>query len=130
MRRLVAPAENNFSFFSFSVEINYEPVGCFKDKNKDRALVKLVKNFRGKKILGDKTIWDYWKKNQTSHIIQLCAEEAFRQGYTDMIGMQFYGECWSDKDAEKDYNKHGKSKNCVKGVGKKGANYVYRIRGR
>ena len=63
------------------------------------------------------------------HIIQLCAEEAFRQGY-DMVGMQYYGECWSGKNAEKDYNKHRRSKNCEKGVGKKSTNYVYRIRGK
>ena len=75
-------------------------------------------------------IWDYWMKNQMSRIIQLCGEEAFRQGYTAMFGLQHYGECWSGKDAEKDYNKHGKSKNCEKGVGKKNANYVYRIKGK
>ena len=112
------------------MEIDYEPVGCFKDKAKNRALDKLVINFRKKpESLEGKTIWNYWKDDQMGHIIQLCAEEAFRLGYT-MVGIQYYGECWSGKDAEKDYNKHRRSKNCEKGVGKKSTNYVYRIKGK
>jgi len=63
-----------------------------------------------------------------SFVIQLCAEEAFRQQYT-MFAMQYYGECWSGKDADKTYNKHGVSNNCLNGVGKANANYVYRIKG-
>ena len=134
MRGLVVPGKNNFQllflcFLFFSVEIDYEPVGCFRDKIKDRALDKLVKSFRKKQNLGGKKIWDYWKKDQMSYIIQLCNEEAFREGFT-MVGIQYYGECWSGKDAEKYYNRHGRSKNCEKGVGKANTNYAYRIRGK
>lgn len=126
----MAPREKNFCCFYFSVEIDYEPVGCFRDKRKDRALDKLVKDYRKKENLGGKKIWEYWKYNQMSYVIQLCAEESFRQGYTAIFGMQYYGECWSGKDAEKSYDKHGKSGNCINGVGKGSANYVYRIMGK
>lgn len=120
----------NYCFFllHLSVEIDYEPVGCFKDKKTNRLLDKLVKNFRKKQNLGGKNIWVYWEGNM-SYVIQLCAEEAFRQGYT-MFGMQYYGECWSGKDPEKYYNKEGKSRNCINGVGKAYTNYVYRIKGK
>lgn len=64
-----------------------------------------------------------------SLVIQLCAEEAFKQGYTAMFGVQYYGECWSSKTAESNYNKYGKSKACINGVGKASTNMVYRIKG-
>ncbi|XP_078376431.1 kielin/chordin-like protein [Oculina patagonica] len=108
------------------VEIDYEPVGCYKDRRKDRALEKMVKNYRKPKNLGGKKIWEYWE--DMSYVIQLCAEESFRQGFTAMFGMQYYGECWSGKDAENNYEKHGKSGNCVNGVGKSSTNYIYRIK--
>lgn len=116
------------------VEVDYEPVGCFRDwdikgkgPRKNRALDKLVKNFRSKGSLpGGKKIWDYWE--DMSYIIQLCAEEAFRQGYTAMFGLQYFGECWSGKDALLNYDKYGRSDNCVNGVGKASTNYVYRIK--
>ncbi|XP_020611546.1 kielin/chordin-like protein [Orbicella faveolata] len=121
-----AEEEKVLSVRDLPVEIDYEPVGCFEDKKTNRSLDKLVKNFRKKQNLGGKNIWVYWKYNM-SYIIQLCAEEAFRQGYT-MFGMQYYGECWSGKDPEKHYNNHGKSRNCINGVGKAYTNYVYRIK--
>ena len=64
------------------------------------------------------------------YVIQLCAEEAAVQGYLAMFGVQFYGECRTGKDANKTYDKYGKSKNCINGVGKQNANYVYRIKGK
>lgn len=111
-------------FFSIPVEIDYEPVGCFKDKSRNRALEKLVKSFRGQKIM-----WATWP--DMSPVIQGCAEEAFKQGFTTMFGVQFYGECWSSKTAESNYNKYGQLKNgCTSGVGKQNANFVYRMKGR
>jgi len=101
-----------------AVQIDYEPVGCFKDRRKDRALERLVKNFRGK---------DLWK-GFPDRVIQACAEEAFKQGFTSLFGIQFYGECYSSKTAESKYNKYRRSKNCAYGVGKANANFVYRIK--
>ena len=109
--------------FSIPVEIDYEPVGCFQDKRRNRALEKLVKSFRGQKIM-----WATWP--DMSPVIQGCAEEAFKQGFTTMFGVQFYGECWSSKTAESNYNKYGELKNgCTSGVGKQNANFVYRMKG-
>lgn len=105
------------------VQIDYEPVGCFQDRGHDRALNHKVKNFRN--FLGKK-LWEKWP--DMTLVIQLCAEEAFKQGYTAMFGVQFYGECYSSKNAQSNYDKHGKSNNCVSGVGKDRANFVYRIK--
>lgn len=74
-----------------------------------------------------KKLWEKWP--DMTLVIQLCAEEAFKQGYTAMFGVQFYGECYSSKNAQNNYDKHGKSNNCVSGVGKDWANFVYRIKG-
>lgn len=74
-----------------------------------------------------KKLWEKWP--DMTLVIQLCAEEAFKQGYTAMFGVQFYGECYSSKNAQSNYDKHGKSNNCVSGVGKDRANFVYRIKG-
>jgi hypothetical protein len=68
-----------------------------------------------------------------------CATEAKARGYTH-FGLQFYGECYSGKNAESQYSKYGQSNECVKKdgkacddedtsrcVGKANANYVYRV---
>ena len=46
-----------------------------------------------------------------------------------MFGVQFYGECYSSENAESNYDKYGKSKNCINGVGKHWTNFVYRMIG-
>lgn len=105
------------------VEVSYEPVGCYRDdasrRGKNRALETLVKSFRG-----NAWIWSRWPDMTT--VIQSCAEEAFAAGYK-MVGIQHYAECWSSKQAEQKYDMHKKSKNCINGVGKGLANYVYRV---
>ncbi|XP_068748457.1 cysteine-rich motor neuron 1 protein-like [Montipora capricornis] len=102
-----------------NVEVSYIPVDCFSDSRKNRSLEKLVKSFRG-----NGWIWKYYP-NMT-HVIQACAEEAFKKGYK-IVGIQFYGECWSSKN--ENYMFRRKSKNCFNGVGKQNANYVYRLVG-
>ena len=47
-----------------------------------------------------------------------------------MFGLQYFGECWSGKDALLNYDKYGRSDNCINGVGKASTNYVYRIKGK
>ena len=108
------------SRFSLAVEVSYIPVDCFSDSRKNRSLEKLVKNFRG-----NGWIWKYYP-NMT-HVIQACAEEAFKKGYK-IVGIQFYGECWSSKNANYMFRK--KSKNCFNGVGMQNANYVYLLDGK
>ena len=41
--------------------------------------------------------------------------------------MQFFGECWSGKNAGKTFFRDGPSDECYEGVGKKMTNAVYRI---
>jgi hypothetical protein len=65
----------------------------------------------------------------TMYIIKACAENAYRQGFKTLFGIQYYGECWSDGFAEERYNKYGASSNCEHGVGKNWANMVYRLSG-
>ena len=41
-----------------------------------------------------------------------CAKTAKDNGY-DYIGVQYYGECWSSRDAINRYNLYGPRDNCV-----------------
>ena len=99
------------NFFS----VKYDSLGCFRDGS-PRSLPVLLKSFR------NNIDW----KNMTK-IVHACAEIAHERGFST-FGIQFYGECWSGLGANKTYDKHGPSKNCWSGVGKKGSNYVYKIK--
>lgn len=70
-----------------------------------------------------------------------CAKESLARGYSS-FGLQFYGECWSDPQADDRFDRYGKSQRCegfrykscneqdsneCVGTGKE--NYVYRIIG-
>ena len=92
-----------------------KPLGCFKDKIRDRALPQYYANFRSH--------IDWINMNAT---IRQCAHVALAKGY-EYFGVQFYGECWSSANAADTYNKHGSSTNCVEGVGKDMANFVYQF---
>lgn len=55
-----------------------------------------------------------------------CAKKARERGFK-VFGIQFYTECWSGTGAEKTYGRDGTSVGCEHGVGKSGANFVYRF---
>ncbi len=55
-----------------------------------------------------------------------CAEKARENGFK-FFGIQFHTECWSGTGSEKTYGRDGTSKDCKNGVGKSGANFVYRF---
>lgn len=55
-----------------------------------------------------------------------CAKKARERGFK-VFGIQFYTECWSGTGAEKTYGRDGTSAGCEHGVGKSGANFVYRF---
>jgi len=59
-------------------------------------------------------------------VLRGCAELAYEKGYL-YFGIQFYGECWSGPNSEKNFYKYGKSRRCRHGVGKGCANMVYMI---
>ncbi|KAJ7387554.1 hypothetical protein OS493_000885 [Desmophyllum pertusum] len=90
-------------------------LGCFKDSSKPRPLPIMIANKRGG------IDWHNLKKT-----VQACAEVAKKQRL-EYFSVQFYGECWSGKDAGETFARDGPSKECYAGVGKKGINAVYRI---
>ena len=62
-------------------------------------------------------------------VIRACAAVAQQHGFR-YFGIQDYHECWSGKDGDLSYNRHGISYECygvVHGVGKAWTNFVYRF---
>lgn len=72
-----------------------------------------------------------------------CAKESGEKGYSH-FGLQFYGECWSDPQADKRFDRYGKANGCIgfqykkcddedldnnECVGGGNKNYVYQIVG-
>ncbi|CAH3159794.1 unnamed protein product [Porites lobata] len=101
----------------------FEPVGCFKDKGNPRALPVLLKSFQ--KLIN-------WHKPTTSFmaVIRACAAVAQNHGFR-YFGVQDYKECWSGKNGDLSYNRHGISYDCqglAHGVGKAWTNFVYRFK--
>ncbi|KXJ17026.1 uncharacterized protein LOC110234700 [Exaiptasia diaphana] len=94
----------------------YVFIGCFYDSNR-RPLNKLVKNLRGH------IDWKALKKTVDS-----CATQIKKEGY-EYFGVQFYGECWSGKDAATSFAKVGPAplSKCGRGVGTSWVNAVYRL---
>ncbi|PFX27881.1 Pancreatic secretory granule membrane major glycoprotein GP2 [Stylophora pistillata] len=100
-------------------DFHYEQIGCFADKlNVPRPLPLLVKNYRSRPYQID------W--NNINNTIRACAKEVKKAGYV-YFGLQFYGECWSGPLAHLTYDEDGESTRCENGVGKRRANFVYRL---
>ena len=98
-----------------------QPLGYYKDNVGDRALPNNYANFRSQ---------INWKQLETA---QQCAQVAFNKGYK-YFAVQFYGICFTGKDASQTYDKHGRSDKCVEidktlgfRVGQEYTNFVYRI---
>ncbi|RMX48033.1 hypothetical protein pdam_00002690 [Pocillopora damicornis] len=92
------------------------PVGCYRDSYvKPRPLPELIANFRG-------TI----DRKDVNKTVMACAEKARERGFK-VFGIQFYTECWSGPGGEKTFGRDGSSVDCEDGVGKSGANFVYRF---
>ena len=102
---------------------NLQPIGCYNDSAKERALPVLYANARGN--------IDWFNMELT---VNQCAQVA-RIGY-EYFDVQFYGECYSDRNAKESYAKYGNiTEGCWEfdnqtgfAVGKEGANFVYQIR--
>lgn len=103
----------------------YEPLGCYADERKDRALPILIANFR------NGIDW-----TDMSKTIDKCANQTTATDHTlKVFALQFYGECYSGYDGLKTFNKYGKkyysdtfSKNCWSGVGAINTNFVYKFK--
>lgn len=106
-----------FSIFPFSASSwTIVPVGCYRDSYvKPRPLPELIAKFR-----------DTIDRKDVNKTIRACAEKARERGFK-FFGIQFYTLCWSGTGAEKTYGRDGVSVDCKDGVGKSGANFVYRF---
>ena len=109
-------------FSDQTVMDEFEPVGCYKDKGNQRALPVLLKSFR--KLIN-------WHNVTASFmaVIRACASVAQQHGFR-YFGIQDYGECWSGKNGDLSYKRHGKSYKCnglAHGVGEAWTNFVYRF---
>ena len=100
----------------------YKPLGCFKDRKNARALPDRYASFRSYII---------WSDIETSSI-RRCASVARDKGY-EYFAVQFYGECFSSKDAGEKYDMYGREtspKKCptrYANVGGPSTNFVYRF---
>jgi len=103
---------------SSTAAAEYVPVGCFKDTFRQRALPKLLANYRGN------IAWN----TDLSYIVKKCAQEAKKKNYV-YFSVQFYGECWSGEIAQQTYDRYGRSSRCTSHVGKENTNMVYRLAG-
>lgn len=94
-----------------------EAVGCYRDSSGARAIPNLVHSSRGQ--------IDWYNMGKT---IEECANAAQRKGYK-VLGIQFYGECWSGSADTVQYDKYGMAPPhmCWNGVGREWTNYVYKI---
>ena len=88
-------------------------LGCYHDKT--RPLKNIYKNIR------NDIDWFDMKKT-----VMDCAKAAKENGY-QVFGVEYYGECWSSKQAKDIYNKDGQSNACWNGVGKEWTLQVYEL---
>ncbi|XP_022792548.1 A disintegrin and metalloproteinase with thrombospondin motifs 6-like [Stylophora pistillata] len=95
--------------------LRYRGLGCFKD-GEPPAFPVLAKNFRNEGI-------DWSNIDDT---IQKCAKFVY-DNFPDnrVFTLEFYGECWTGREAEHSYNKYGASSECWNNVGKEHAFYAY-----
>ena len=100
----------------------YEPVGCFRDKGKPRALPERIKM--------DPPVQVNWKDmaNSFPAIIYDCAAKVYKNGFW-YFGVEKYKECWSGVNGSLTYNVHGRSNKCLMNytVGADWTIFVYRF---
>ncbi|XP_073244804.1 uncharacterized protein [Porites lutea] len=117
-------AGNSLFVYSFDPAPNLQPIGCYNDSAKERALPVFYANARGN--------IDWFNMELT---VNQCAQVASDMGY-EYFAVQFYGECYSGRNAKESYAKYGNiTEGCWEfdnqtgfAVGKEGANFVYQIR--
>ena len=98
----------------------YEPVGCFRDQRKGRALPTQIK-------MDHKVDWQDMV-NSFAAIIHACAVKVYENG-SWYFGVEYYRECWSGVNSSMTYNRHGRSDNCFwnYSVGREWSIFVYRF---
>lgn len=74
-------------------DYEYKKVGCYEDRNGDRALPEMLANERDKHSIyynGHDLNWFDWH-NYMPQMVCRCAEQAFKKGYK-YFGLQFWGK--------------------------------------
>jgi len=84
-----------------------------------------VENDKGAKLLAVK-YGSFYSNSDPKATVVYCSTLARDMSY-EFFAVRNEVECWTGKDTARTYNKNGKSVNCVGGVGKKSANFVYRL---
>ncbi|XP_032237022.1 uncharacterized protein LOC5511759 [Nematostella vectensis] len=98
-------------------DLEFEKVGCFADNHHKGAqpLPDYIMSDRDKSrtdiFSGHLIDWEHWD-TYLPDLACRCAHITKEKGW-NTFGLQFYGECWSGKDAEKTYAMDGKSSNCA-----------------
>ncbi|XP_020906502.1 uncharacterized protein LOC110244635 isoform X2 [Exaiptasia diaphana] len=131
----------NYVYYVTACDVKFEAVGCYHDDLViPRPLPDLILTerdstsavFNGKRI-----DWQNWDTYVPEFICR-CAKQTKEYNY-DIFGVQFYGECWSGKNALTTYQRNGVSKTCLGPgykpcepgsktcVGMASTNYVYKI---
>lgn len=105
-----------FSLHADQSQISYGKVGCYKDNQVNPQPLP--------ELLADLTKEIDWY--DLDRVIKKCATLAKVKDYK-VFGMQSLGHCRSGKNAEKTYNKDGKSSGCRSGVGGRGENMVFML---
>ena len=107
-------------YSDFLSSAKYESLGCYKDEDKG---VKAIPSMERSDVL----LKDNY--SQRNHAIQKCAVAALTRGYK-MFAIQDGGMCVGSPNADKVYDKYGKSQDCKNdGKGGAGANQVYNLSG-
>ncbi|KAL9963373.1 hypothetical protein ACROYT_G026883 [Oculina patagonica] len=106
-------SKSSIDVYTFEQAPKYVAQGCFVEKVKKE------------KLLTDKYA-SFYSKSDPKVAVVYCSTLARDMGY-EYFAVQNEVECWTSKNIAKTYNKYGKSENCVNGVGKKLANFVYRL---
>ena len=101
---------------------SYEPVGCFKDRERRRAFPKLVVKYPGM-IKGNDDL-----ANSLADIIHMCATEVYKNGFW-YFGVEYQHECWSGANGNTTYSRNGPSEKCLfnHSVGTAWTIFVYRF---
>ncbi|PFX24446.1 Neurogenic locus Notch protein [Stylophora pistillata] len=99
--------------YTFVQAPKFVPQGCFVEKEKTEKL--LTDNYAS-----------FSSNSDPKATVAYCSTLARDMGY-EYFAVQNEVQCWTSKDIANTFNKYGKSDNCVGGVGKEMANFVYRI---
>ncbi|XP_022783001.1 uncharacterized protein LOC111323827 [Stylophora pistillata] len=126
--------------FGFKNCPQFTRLGCFRDSLNPRPLPTILMTDRDPSMRvfsGVNIDWADWNDYKTDLACR-CAKKTKKSGFK-VFGLQFYGECWSGVNAEKNYKQDGPSQSCLTNdfrkcgpqdkycVGEQATNFVYTL---